>query len=113
MNRQGYPPLENLLLEQDNESAIKLLEVNGRTSSVGAKSRHLDMRYFWIKETLDTMNSKGLTLQDVEDACLPISSPTSHCTKVLCSAPLCSTSFFLGKHLLIPLTSSSIPIPSS
>jgi Reverse transcriptase (RNA-dependent DNA polymerase) len=52
MREQGYPPLENFL-EQDNESAIKL-EANGRTSA-GAKSRHLDIRYFWIKENLETM----------------------------------------------------------
>jgi hypothetical protein len=52
MREQGYPPLENFL-EQDNESAIKL-EVNGRTSA-GAKSRHLDIRYFWIKENLENM----------------------------------------------------------
>ena len=55
MREQGYPPLENFL-EQDNESAIKL-EVNGRTSA-GAKSRHLDIRYFWIKENLETMGIK-------------------------------------------------------
>jgi hypothetical protein len=55
MEEQGYPALENYL-EQDNESAIKL-EVNGRTSA-GAKSRHLDIRYFWIKETLDTLKIK-------------------------------------------------------
>jgi hypothetical protein len=52
MRAQGYPPLENFL-EQDNESAIKLA-TNGRTSA-GAKSRHLDIRYFWIKENLETM----------------------------------------------------------
>ena len=52
MEAQGYPPLENFL-EQDNESAIKLA-VNGRTSA-GEKSRHLDIRYFWIKENLETM----------------------------------------------------------
>jgi hypothetical protein len=55
MREQGYHPLENFL-EQDNESAIKL-EVNGRTSA-GAKSRHLDIRYFWIKENLETMGIK-------------------------------------------------------
>jgi hypothetical protein len=55
MREQGYPPLENIL-EQDNESAIKL-EANGRTSA-GAKSRHLDIQYFWIKENLETMGIK-------------------------------------------------------
>ena len=52
MRAQGYLPLENFL-EQDNESAIKLA-TNGRTSA-GSKSRHLDIRYFWIKENLETM----------------------------------------------------------
>ena len=56
MTAQGYPPSTNIL-EQDNESAIKL-EVNGRTSA-GAKSRHLDIRYFWInKENLEDFNIK-------------------------------------------------------
>jgi hypothetical protein len=55
MEEQGYPAIEKYL-EQDNESAIKL-EVNGRTSA-GAKSRLLDIRYFWIKETLDTLQIK-------------------------------------------------------
>jgi hypothetical protein len=55
MTAQGYPPKTNVL-EQDNESAIKL-EVNGRTSA-GAKSRHLNIRYFWIKENLDDFKIK-------------------------------------------------------
>jgi hypothetical protein len=55
MTEQGYAPNENFL-EQDNESAIKL-EVNGRTSA-GTKSRHLDIRYFWIKETLEILGIK-------------------------------------------------------
>ena len=33
---------------QDNQSAIKL-EVNGRASA-GQKSRHIDIRYFWVKD---------------------------------------------------------------
>jgi hypothetical protein len=44
---QGHQLDENYL-EQDNESAIKL-ESNGR-SSAGPKSRHIDIRYFWIKD---------------------------------------------------------------
>jgi hypothetical protein len=55
MREQGYPPLQNMP-EQDNESAIKL-EANGCTST-GAKSRHLDIQYFWIKENLETMGIK-------------------------------------------------------
>lgn len=47
MEAQGYLIHQNLF-EQDNESAIKL-EKNGR-SSAGPKSRHVDIRYFWIKD---------------------------------------------------------------
>ena len=47
MEAQGYNILENYF-EQDNESAIKL-EKNGRTSA-GPRSRHIDIRYFWIKD---------------------------------------------------------------
>ena len=43
---QGYDIVENVL-EQDNESAIKL-ETNGRMSA-GPRSRHI-VRYFWIKD---------------------------------------------------------------
>ena len=55
MTAQGYPPKTNFL-EQDKESAIKL-EVNGQTST-GAKLRHLDIRYFWIKENLEDLDIK-------------------------------------------------------
>ena len=47
LRAQGYDMEENFL-EQDNESAIKL-ETNGR-SSAGPRSRHIDIRYFWIKD---------------------------------------------------------------
>jgi hypothetical protein len=49
MEAQGYKLSENIL-EQDNESAIKL-ENNGRTSA-GPKSRHINIRYFWLKDCL-------------------------------------------------------------
>jgi hypothetical protein len=45
--QQGYK-IEHNFLEQDNESAIKL-ETNGKRSA-GPKSRHVDIRYFWIKD---------------------------------------------------------------
>ena len=47
LKEQGYDMVENIL-EQDNESAIKL-ETNGRLSA-GPRSRHIDIRYFWIKD---------------------------------------------------------------
>jgi hypothetical protein len=49
LEAQGYR-LDDNILEQDNESAIKL-EKNGRTSA-GPKSRHIDIRFFWIQDRL-------------------------------------------------------------
>ena len=54
---QGYEVTESTL-QQDNESAIKL-EKNGRMSA-GQKSRHINVRYFWIK---DRVESSGITIQ--------------------------------------------------
>jgi hypothetical protein len=48
MELQGYAIEENIF-EQDNKSAIKL-ERNGRTSAAGPKSRHINIRYFWLKD---------------------------------------------------------------
>jgi hypothetical protein len=53
MEAQGYSITKNIL-EQDNESAIKL-EKNGRTSA-GPKSRHINIRYFWLKDRLKSEN---------------------------------------------------------
>ena len=47
MEAQGYN-MKDTMFEQDNESAIKL-EKNGRASA-GPRSRHIDIRYFWIKD---------------------------------------------------------------
>lgn len=46
---QGYKMRVPILL-QDNQSAIRLLE-NGRMSS--QRTRHLNVRYFWLKEKID------------------------------------------------------------
>jgi hypothetical protein len=54
---QGNTLVENIL-EKDNESAIKL-ETNGRQSA-GPKSRHIDIRYFWMK---DRVKSEGITIR--------------------------------------------------
>jgi hypothetical protein len=51
--KQGYEIEENLLY-QDNQSAMKI-EENG-ASSCGKRSRHIDMRYFFIKDRLETEN---------------------------------------------------------
>ena len=49
MKAQGYPILSSQFA-QDNESAIKL-ERNGRASA-GQRSRHIDIRHFWITDRL-------------------------------------------------------------
>ena len=46
---QGFN-VETNILEQDNESAIKL-EKNGRASA-GKRSRHMNIRYFFVKDQL-------------------------------------------------------------
>jgi hypothetical protein len=55
LEAQGYTIKENLF-EQDNESAIKL-ETNGRRSA-GPMSRHIDIRYFWIKDRTEQAGIK-------------------------------------------------------
>ncbi|KAI2502074.1 Reverse transcriptase (RNA-dependent DNA polymerase) [Fragilaria crotonensis] len=47
LEKQGYKMKESIM-GQDNESAMKL-EKNGRMSA-GQKSRHINIRYFWIKD---------------------------------------------------------------
>ena len=50
LRSQGYDVDHNVLF-QDNQSAIKL-EKNGRRSA-GIKSRHINIRYFWVKDCVD------------------------------------------------------------
>ena len=57
LDAQGHH-LECNFLEQDNQSAIKL-ETNGRTSA-GQKSRHINIRYFWIK---DRVKAEKITIR--------------------------------------------------
>jgi hypothetical protein len=56
LEAQGFNVSSNVL-EQDNESAIKL-EKNGH-SSAGQKSRHINVRYFWIK---DCVHQEGINI---------------------------------------------------
>ena len=49
LRAQGYP-IRTSKFAQDNESAIRL-ERNGRASA-GQKSRHINIRYFWITDRL-------------------------------------------------------------
>ena len=50
MSSQGYDIKDNIIY-QDNQSAIKM-ERNGRMSSTG-RSRHINIRYFWVKDLVD------------------------------------------------------------
>ena len=50
MEEQGYKIKDNVLY-QDNKSAI-LMEINGRNSCTG-NSRHIHIRYFWMKDRVD------------------------------------------------------------
>jgi hypothetical protein len=50
LNAQGFAVTDNVLY-QDNQSAI-LLEKNGTRSS-GKRTRHLDIRYFFITDRVD------------------------------------------------------------
>jgi hypothetical protein len=50
---QGYVLIENIFY-QDNMSTIQF-EKNGR-KSCGPHSRHIDIRYFWIKDRLGIEN---------------------------------------------------------
>ena len=53
LEAQGYK-VEERVLHQDNESTIKLLK-NGQKSA-GQRSRHIDIRYFWITDRLKKEN---------------------------------------------------------
>ena len=50
LNEQGNQVVENELY-QDNQSAIRM-EWNGRRST-GPQSRHINIRYFWVKDAAD------------------------------------------------------------
>jgi AAA ATPase containing von Willebrand factor type A (vWA) domain len=55
LEQQGYDIDKNVLY-QDNQSAMKI-EMNG-AKSCGRQSRHIDMRYFFIKDRLESENIK-------------------------------------------------------
>ena len=67
LEEQGYG-IENNIVYQDNQSAI-LLERNGRNSCTG-NTRHINIRYFFIKDRIDKKEVKieycptGLMLAD-------------------------------------------------
>lgn len=53
MKAQGYEISQNIFY-QDNQSAIRM-EKNGQ-KSCGEKSRHINIRYFFIKDIIDREN---------------------------------------------------------
>jgi hypothetical protein len=53
MEAQGYP-IDAAIFYQDNESAIKM-ETNGK-ASCGQRSRHIDIRYFFITDQVQRSN---------------------------------------------------------
>jgi hypothetical protein len=55
LEAQGYE-LQPSVFYQDNQSAMKL-ETNGR-KSCGQKSRHIDIRYFFVKDRVDSGDIK-------------------------------------------------------
>ena len=56
LEAQGFLIEENITY-QDNQSSMKILK-NGKRSS-GQKTKHMDNRYFWIKDRLE---SEGITV---------------------------------------------------
>ena len=50
LREQGYE-ISNNIIYQDNKSAI-LIKLNGRNSCTG-NSRHIDVRYFFVKDRID------------------------------------------------------------
>ena len=62
LQEQGYQIKENIL-HQDNQSAMKI-ELNGKQSS-GKKTKHMDNRFFWIK---DRLKSEGIEVKYCQTA---------------------------------------------
>ena len=64
MSAQGYP-IKLSRFAQDNQSAMRL-ERNGRTSA-GQKSRHINIRYFWIT---DRLRAESIRLEHCPTECM-------------------------------------------
>ena len=54
---QGYEKAETIVILQDNHSAM-LLEQNGILSST-KRTKHLNVRYLFIKNKIEQQGSKG------------------------------------------------------
>merc|ERR1712113_629732 len=57
LEEQGYTIKKNTLY-QDNQSSMKII-LNGKRSS-GTKTKHMDNRFFWIK---DRLQSEGIKVE--------------------------------------------------
>ena len=57
LEKQGYKPTSNVIY-QDNQSAM-CMEINGRNSCTG-NSRHIDIRYFFVKDIILVEHKKDL-----------------------------------------------------
>jgi hypothetical protein len=62
LNDQGLN-ISSVVIKQDNQSTIALIE-KGRSTS--EKTRHVNIRYFWIKDRIDNGNLK-VEYQATED----------------------------------------------
>ncbi|KAG7347353.1 reverse transcriptase RNA-dependent DNA polymerase [Nitzschia inconspicua] len=100
MEAQGYPITVNDFA-QDNESAMKL-ELNGRASA-GQKSRHINIRHFFIT---DRVKTEGLNI---------IHCPTEEMLADFFTKPLQGALFRKFRDVILghkPLSSLSIPVTS-
>jgi hypothetical protein len=101
LGAQGYLIDENTFA-QDNQSAMKL-EINGR-ASCGQKSRHIDIRYFFMK---DRIKSEGIKV---------IYCPTEQMLADFFTKPLQGSLFNKFKKVLMGhthISSLSLSLPSS
>ncbi|KAG7373305.1 reverse transcriptase RNA-dependent DNA polymerase [Nitzschia inconspicua] len=100
MEAQGYPITVNDFA-QDNESAMKL-ELNGRASA-GQKSRHINIRHFFIT---DRVKTEGLNI---------VHCPTEEMLADFFTKPLQGTLFRKFRDVILghkPLSSLSVPVTS-
>ena len=98
LQAQGFPHVMSYF-EQDNQSAMRL-ERNGRASA-GQRSRHINIRYFFITDRLDTDN---ITLRYCQ---------TEHMLADFLSKPLQGNLFRKFRDVLLGLAHvSSLRVPS-
>ena len=89
LKEQGYT-VESNIFYQDNQSAI-LLEKNGR-GSCGEKSRHINIRYFFIK---DVLRRERVTITHC---------PTEHMIADYFTKPLLGSLFTYLRNIIMGIT---------